>query len=245
MDQYNKIIENLMKGIINILYSPVCPICGNILRVNNNEICKDCKNKIKYLNEPTCKKCGKQLIQEEQEYCYDCSKKEHSYTRGLALCIYDDTIRKSIYNLKYNNKREYAKVYANEIILHYKPKILKWEAEALIPIPLHISRMRKRGFNQAEDLGRELAKQLELPLLTRYVKRVKKTIPQKELNHKQRRNNLKKAFKIVDNDVKLKKVILIDDIYTTGATIDSIAELLKESGVVEIYFITISIGEGF
>ncbi|WP_099469157.1 ComF family protein [Konateibacter massiliensis] len=239
-----KWLVQITEGVLNILYPHTCPICGRIPKVDRAEVCPECKKKIKYIEEPSCKKCGKQLLAEEQEYCYDCSKREHIYTRGLALWVYGDEIRKSIYNFKYNNKREYARVYANEIVLRHRRKIESWNADALIPIPIHQSKMRSRGFNQAEDLCRELSKQLGVPVLSDCIKREKKTLPQKGLNDKQRIKNLKKAFKTMNNDVELKRVILVDDIYTTGATINSVAELLENMGVYEIYFITISIGEG-
>ncbi len=232
------------EDILNILYPPTCPICGKILRINNNQICIECKKKITYIQEPICKKCGKVLLFEEQEYCYDCCKKQHSYTRGLALWIYDENLKKSIYRFKYNNKREYAKVYANEIVLHHKRQIKEWNADGIIPIPLHKSKMRSRGFNQAEVLAIELSKQLSIPCYSNLISREKKTLPQKSLNDKQRINNLKNAFKIKQNDVKLNKIILIDDIYTTGVTIDSVTKVLKQEGINEVYFITISIGEG-
>lgn len=232
------------ENILNILYPPTCPICGKILKINNNQICSECKKQIKYIREPSCKKCSKLLLFEEQEYCYDCSKKDHSFKRGLSLCVYDNNVKKSIYRFKYNNKREYAKVYANEIALHHRRQITEWNAEGIIPIPLHKSKMKSRGFNQAEVLAKELSKQLSIPCYNNFVIRTKKTLPQKSLNDKQRINNLKNAFKIKENDVKLSKIILIDDIYTTGITIDSVAEVLKQFGVNEVYFITISIGEG-
>lgn len=244
MQKYTRILENLKEELIGIIYPRTCPICGEILQKNNLQVCNACKKKIKYIKEPACKKCGKQLQVEEQECCFDCLKKEHNFTKGIALYCHDEWIRKSIYKFKYSNKREYAKIYANEIILRYGSKIEEWNADYLIPIPLHKSKLRARGYNQAEDLSRELSKELLIPMLKNGVYRIKKTLPQKELNDKQRINNLKKAFKIGNIDVKSKRVILIDDIYTTGATIDSVAEVLIQSGVKDIYFITISIGEG-
>lgn len=234
----------LTETILNILYPPTCPICGGILKVNNNQVCRECKVKIKYIKEPVCKKCGKILLFEEREYCYDCSRREHVFTKGLSLWIYDDNIKKSIYRFKYNNKREYAKIYANEIILHHGEQIKDWKADAIIPIPLHRTKMKSRGFNQAEVLAKELSRQLNIPCLNSCVVRIKKTLPQKALNDKQRINNLKNAFKIKQNDVKLRNIILIDDIYTTGITMDSVAKVLKQACVEEIFFITVSIGEG-
>lgn len=238
------VAKKIIEHCITILYPRTCPVCGEILKIDKLQICKECKKKINYIAEPLCKKCGKQLINLEQEFCFDCSSKEHKFTRGLALYRHDEWIRKSIYRFKYHNKREYAKIYANEIVLQYEERIRQWNADYLVPIPLHKSKLRTRGYNQAEDLCKELSKLLQIPMEKNCVLRIKKTLPQKELNDKQRKNNLKNAFKIGEIDVKLKKVILVDDIYTTGATIDSVAQVLIHSGVSDIFFITISIGEG-
>jgi ComF family protein len=229
---------------LDILYPPTCPICCGILRTDHKMICPECRKKIKYIKEPLCKKCGKSVLLEEQEYCYDCSKRPHIFIQGRALLTYEDHVKKSIYRFKYKNKREYAKVYANEIILQLGTSIANWKVDGIIPIPLHKSKQRSRGFNQAEILALELSKQLDIPCYSNLIERTRKTLPQKSLNDKQRINNLKNAFKMTGNVVKLRKVILIDDIYTTGITMDSVAEVLLQSGVEEVYFITISIGEG-
>jgi ComF family protein len=117
-------------------------------------------------------------------------------------------------------------------------------ADALIPIPIHPSRQKERGYNQAQELSLELSRLFGIPTYSDIVKRVKKTIPQKELNPQERQNNLKKAFNISSDVVKLNKTILIDDIYTTGSTIDAVAAVLKSHGVKEIFFVTLCIGEG-
>lgn len=232
------------ENILDVLFPPRCPICEKILKVNNNQVCKECRKEIRYIQEPACKKCGKMLLCEEQEYCYDCNKQEHIFIRGLSLWIYDKNIKKSLYRFKYNNKQEYAKIYANEIMMHHGRQMKGWNVDAIIPIPLHKSKLRSRGFNQAEILAKELSKLLVIPCYNNYVMRSKKTLPQKSLNDKQRKNNLKNAFKIGVNDVKLNKVILIDDIYTTGITVDSVTEVLNYAGVNEVYVITVGIGEG-
>ena len=94
----------------------------------------------------------------------------------------------------------------------------------------------------ALTLAKEIADQLNLPLICDFVARVRDTRPQKELEGKARENNLKKAFIITKNDVKLKKILIVDDIYTTGSTIDAVADVLKTYGVEEIYFLSLCIG---
>ena len=118
------------------------------------------------------------------------------------------------------------------------------DADAFIPVPLHRTRQDKRGYNQAELLARELSRLFGVPTRSDIVKRTKKTLPQKQLNAISRQNNLKKAFNIGSDVVKLNKTIIIDDIYTTGSTLDAVASELKRHGVGKIYFITLCIGEG-
>ena len=112
-------------------------------------------------------------------------------------------------------------------------------------IPLHKSRRRKRGFNQAELIAKGLGRELGIPVSSNSLLRTRKTSPQKELNDQERKNNLKNAFQVVDPDVKFKKVLLIDDIYTTGSTIDAAAAVLLEGGAEKVYFLSISIGRGY
>lgn len=195
--------------------------------------------------EPACKKCGKPLEKEETEYCADCSRRKHAYTRGQAAFVYDSLMRGSIARFKYGNRREYADFYADELVRRCGAAVRSWAADALVPIPLHKSRRRKRGFNQAELVARKIGEKLNIPVETKLLLRVKKTSPQKELNDTQRRANLKNAFQVRQNDVRLRKVILVDDIYTTGSTIDAAAAALLEHGVEKVYFLAICIGRGF
>ena len=116
--------------------------------------------------------------------------------------------------------------------------------DVLVPVPLHKKKLSKRGYNQAACLARALGKNMQLPVDEKLVKRVRNTAPMKRLNPAERQNNLKKAFKIVRNDVKLNTIVIIDDIYTTGTTLDEIAALLKEHGVSKVYCVTLACGSG-
>ena len=208
-------------------------------------ICPECEKRLRRVREPACKKCGKPLEAAETEYCADCGKKSHVYTRGMAALEYDGLMKASIGRFKYHNRREYADFYARELFRLCSDAVRVWEPDALIPIPLHRSRLRKRGFNQADLIARKLGELLDIPVRSGYLVRTKKTRPQKELNDTQRRANLKNAFQVGENDVKLKKALLIDDIYTTGSTLDAAAAVLLEHGVEKVYFLTVCIGRGF
>ena len=158
--------------------------------------------------------------------------------------MYDEIMRRSVSRFKYGGRREYASFYAEEILRKCGREAALWKAEAFIPIPLHPSRRRKRGFNQAELLARELSKRTGIPADAGVLFRVKKTRVQKELNREERAANLKGAFSLGKGTLPYKKVILIDDIYTTGSTVDEAARILREGGADSVYFLCICVGRG-
>ena len=123
--------------------------------------------------------------------------------------------------------------------------IAKWNPDVLVPVPIHASKLRVRGFNQAELIAEELGKATGIPVDTQSLERTVKTVPMKELDNVQRRKNLENAFKVAQNIVKYKKVLIVDDIYTTGATLDACATILKSAGVAEVYGLSLCIGNGF
>lgn len=209
--------------------------------------CTKCKNVFQVIVEPRCKKCGKPIEQEEQEFCFDCTQREFCYTSGMALWVYDRNVRKSISNFKYHNRKEYSNYYIQEMLAHYRERIIQLEAQVLIPVPLHNSKYRQRGFNQAYVLAKGLADGVGIPVIEQYLLRIRRTKAQKQLNDKDRTRNLSEAFEMNPKYIatKFNRVMLVDDIYTTGSTIDACAKVLKDEGVQDVYFISLSIGKGF
>lgn len=188
-------------------------------------------------------KCGKPLKREEEEYCRDCARMPRAYEQGRSVWTHTGSIPRAIYQFKFHNKRYYAKVFAEEMACRYEGWIRRCGIEAVIPVPLHPSRRRKRGFNQAELVSRELGKRLQIPINTKLVFRIRNTRPQKQLDGRQRQQNLKGAFAVSRQTGYPRSVLLIDDIYTTGSTVHRIAKMLKKAGVQKVYFLTISIGQ--
>lgn len=231
-----------IKNLLRILYPARCPICD---KVGSNSVCGRCIGKIEYVKEPVCKKCGKPISDEREELCNDCKYHSHNYMQGKALWVYKGPVKKSIHRLKYQNRREYAAVYAKELVNQYGDWIRRNKVQAIVPIPLHKKRRKERGYNQAELIAREIGQEMNLPVYHKMLIRCVNTRAQKELNDKERKNNLKKAFKIGKNDVQLRKILLVDDIYTTGSTIDAAAQTLQEAGISDVYFVSVSIGRGF
>ena len=226
---------------IELLFPRRCPVCDDIVVPWGALCCEICKSKLKYLGANYCMKCGKGLSGPEKEYCGDCRKHSHKFIRGRSLYQYE-SVAGSIYRFKYQGRQEYADFFAEEMNQFLGKDIQRMQAEAIIPVPLHKSRFKERGYNQAEILARALSKRCGVPVRDDLAVRCKKTIPQKQLNYAERQNNLKKAFKICANDVKLNTVIIMDDIYTTGSTVDALAEVLLDKGVKQVFVITLAAG---
>jgi len=232
----------LFRRLIDALFPRRCAVCDEAIAANEI-ICPNCSGKIRPIDGDTCYKCGKTLNDTASIYCYDCSRKIHSFDRGFSVFEYSD-IRDSLYRFKYQGRAEYAGFYAHAAYMKLGPVIKELNADALIPVPIHKSRLNKRGYNQAFEFARELSKLTKIPVYSNLVVRKKATVPLKELDEEGRRNNLKKAFIIRPNGVKLDTIVIIDDIYTTGTTIDTISSLLKGFGVKKIYCLTVAIGRG-
>lgn len=232
----------IIKRILKLIYPETCVFCGKVCKTG---ICNTCVEQITYVEEPCCKRCGKPVRYEEQEYCHDCEGHTFAYEQGKSVWLHKGLVKQSIYRFKYHNKRVYASVYAREMLRLYEEQIKSWKPQVLIPVPLHWRRRQQRGYNQAMILAREVSKRTGIPFSEKIVRRRRCTSPQKRLNKKQRSRNLQDAFEVTEHLGKIKSVLIIDDIYTTGSTIDSIARKLKEKGVQKVWFLTISIGQGF
>ncbi|MCM1568156.1 MAG: ComF family protein [Roseburia sp.] len=238
---YQKIWNEIRASGMQLLFPLRCPVCDGIVP-GGEKICLGCMEGLKPLAAPWCMRCGKALTGQEK-LCRDCRTREHRFLRGRALYQYESAAP-SIYRFKYGGRREYADFFGEEVARGLGSFIGHVKPEGLIPIPLHKKRERKRGYNQAGLLARAIGTYTGLPVYENLLVRIKNTSPLKEQNPKERQNNLKKAFKVIENDVKLKKVIVVDDIYTTGSTVDEAAGVLEAWGVEQVYFIALACGKG-
>lgn len=240
----------MFQTILDIIYPVRCPICGEIVIPKGKRICSPCRDKLPYVKEPRCLKCSKPVELEEKEYCSDCERKNYHFDKGYSVWVYNDDMRHSIADFKYNNKREYARFYVEEMVRLYGKAIKKLAPDVIVPVPIHKSKYRERGYNQADILARGFGRTLNIPVLSQLLVRNKKTLPQKKLSDKERLQNLQEAFELDLSQLnychkKIIKVLLIDDIYTTGSTVEACTNVLKASGIEQVYFLVLCIGKGF
>ena len=178
------------------------------------------------------------------EYCADCMRHPHAFEYGIALLNYDEAARHSMAQIKYNNKREYLDFYGAAIAARYKKTIRRMRVDALVPVPVHESRRRTRGFNQAEILADVIGEKLGIPVLPGMLVRDKKTLPQKDLSAAERLKNLSGAFAVGEIPAGIRRVLIVDDIYTTGSTVEACSRVLKGAGVEKVYFVVICVTGG-
>lgn len=240
----------MFQEMLDIIYPVRCPMCSEIVIPKGNRICSPCKEKLPYCVEPRCMKCGKPLEVEEKEFCNDCERKSYHFDKGYAVWQYNENMKHSIAGFKYQSKKEYAKFYIDELVRLYENDIKRISPDAIIPIPIHRSKYLERGYNQADILARGIGKELKIPVISDLIIRNKKTLPQKKLSDIERLRNLSEAFQYNDKVAanykkRLTKILLVDDIYTTGSTIEACTNVLKSSGIFEVYFIVLCIGKGF
>ena len=236
--------------IKKFIFPSRCVICDAVLpfgdKLENEHLCDKCKTKLEFIKEPTCKKCGAMISNSEDEYCMRCKEKFYkSFEYGFGLLRYNDSIKQSLHKIKYGGRKEYLYFYGKLIARAFYNKFLEINPDCFIPVPIHKSRLKERNFNQsivlANVISNELSKKgLIIPVNTNIVFREKNTKVLNILDNDERKLELKNAFFI--NDINgIDKAIIIDDIYTTGSTINEISKCLKNAGINSIYFAVISV----
>lgn len=259
MSKYKKWFLNSRDFICSLLFPPRCLVCDELLEPEEKQsgIHASCANRLYPILGAMCMHCGRPFgndhshiiiseYNENREFCYDCRKKGFdkvsNITQGKSLFLYKGKIKKSMYRFKYSNKREYANHFANVAFKMHGEWIKKMGIEVIIPVPMYPAKKRKRGYNQAESFGKKLSEKTGIPLDAKSVCRVIDTKPQKGLTEKERKNNLERAFQKGKSVVKYNRILVVDDIYTTGNTAEAVAREMIKQGAHRVYLMTICIG---
>jgi len=220
-------LNNLLNASINWLFPHQCTICKTTSLSKTELFCSACYPTLPF-RPSTCHQCGQQIIA-GQDYCGPCLTNPPYFDHCFCPFSYSGEIKSLIQDFKYHDKPELAHLLAHLLIKELKDHDIELP-ELLIPTPSHISRLRSRGYNQSLLLSQKLSVQLAIPMSTDSVIKHKKTHAQANLSTKQRLNNIKNCFQI-KHPIQAKSVAIIDDVVTTGATVNEIAKILKKNGV--------------
>ena len=241
-------IASLVSAAADLICPPRCPLCERILLPEEGLVCSGCRRKLEFIKEPFCLRCGKPLERPDREFCPDCERKPHLYDEGRSAFVYEKTMRLAVDRMKFLNRREYIPFFAAAILAAHKDALLRWRVQCIVPIPMHPRKKKERGFDQAELLARAVSSMSGIPVRTDLLIRTRYTKASRKLGADSRRKNLRGVFAVPDEvreggpDALPRRVVLMDDIYTTGLTMDTAAGVLRRAGVREIYFLTICTG---
>lgn len=233
-----KSLQNNIFFLIKLLYPDKCPVCDKALPRINDGFCPGCKKNMQFLLPPLCEKCGRPAKVGEK-ICSECSESRHFFDGGRCVFPYS-YIQSSIYRFKYMKRPDYAKAFGKAVTEYAGEWLERLEPDALIPVPLYKKRLIQRGYNQAEELAKAISEETGIPCKASVAARIKNTVMQKYFDKKHRQINLKKAFLVRESVVKLDTVVIVDDIFTTGSTIDSLALELKDAGVKNVFFLALA-----
>lgn len=230
---------NILRRISKNLNLLACPAC-NIGNGNGiNDLCENCRRKLLFFSDNCCKNCGGEL-DGVLHCCSKCIREgERPYKEAVSVFAYQSFGKDLILNYKSGHILAYSRIFAEMLSMRIKENNPHWDFDIIIPVPLHRIRTLSRSFNQSELIAKFMADKLNRPVCTSALKRVKNTRSQKFLSDKERRKNLRNAFKGNEKQIANKKILLIDDIFTTGATMSAAAEELMKCGAKCVYAATI------
>jgi ComF family protein len=229
----------MLRAFLNLIYPPRCYVCG---KPSEKPLCAICHTSIELIKPPICEKCGKPVAR-AVERCRDCRERRISFSQARSLAIFDGTLKEAIHALKYRRGRRLSQAFTQLMVSSLNSSFA--EIDLITFVPMSRGKKRMRGFNQAELLARGLARKLQKPVkpllvCTRF------TMDQSRLSPAERRANVRGAFELLRNtessrrSLAGKKILLIDDVYTTGCTVNECALVLRRAGAHEVRILTLA-----
>jgi ComF family protein len=247
MDGFKSYFKRVTSYILDLLYPPRCIFCGILLPVGTKlEICDTCYEKMPMVGGKVCETCGQPMDEPYgPEQCLDCRKTTLYFIQNLPVYEYKGIVRQAIMKLKFYNKKRVARTLGILMADKIKQMTSLPKFDIITYIPLSKKRLAQRGYNQSKLLCSVIAEELNFPISENVLWKVKDTPPQSTLNRDERQHNIKNAFMVKDKySIKDMIILLVDDIYTTGRTVNECSRLLKKAGAKEIYVVTAAIGKG-
>ena len=221
-----------LESLITFIYPAACRCCETPMGVGQvHYICDTCWEQVEFLSTPWCGLCGTPnqfCTSNRHGVCSDCRAQPPLYDKRRAIAFYEPTVREAIHLFKYDKKQIMAR-HLNQLIQDHPPEDLAGaDYDFLIPIPLHTRRHRDRGFNQSEWIAQSIAEIWDIPVRTDILFRIRDTAPQSSMNSREERiENIADAFEVPSlATICDQRILLVDDIYTTGTTVDEASRVL-------------------
>jgi len=239
-------VEYMAQRILNLIYPEgiTCDGCGTELtqeKVSRYNLCDRCLDDVVWVKGPTCKSCGGPVpLVSETNICYNCMKRESYLSETQACFLYEGTGKKLIMDLKYNRKTFLGEP-LGQMMYDVASASFAEAIDLILSVPLHKSRLSERGFNQMDLMGNPLSEKMGVPYSNTVLIRKVNTPKLKNLNRNERKNVMREAFLVEKESVLGKRILLIDDIFTTGSTMNACAKVLLEAGALNVYGLALSV----
>ncbi len=224
-----------LKPIVDTLFPHGCIVCG---RTTGSLVCGDCRATIHSIQEPFCTQCGKPFTSTAgvSHLCYDCIKGRNVFARSRTAFVYNGSIVTLIHRFKFGDQVNLAAFFSGELLRLCQAHFSDEDVGAIIPVPLSLRRLKHRSYNQSYLISERLSPALSVPVYTSVLKKIKETKPQSRLSAREREQNVKGAYRVMDHHlIRGKKVLLIDDVITTGATVNACSRALLRAGAQAVY----------
>lgn len=232
--------NSILSGLLDFIIPPLCPICKQPIKTAHC-LCPNCFEKIQFISYPYCIKCGRPFEFDipEETRCGACSKKDPVFHKARAAFIYDSNSKQLILPFKHSDHLELTPLLTN--MLYQAGKELFAETDVLLAVPLHRLRFIKRKYNQAGVLAKSLADKINKPYLSNVLIRARSTPSQGHMRPAERKKNVSGAFKIIHPElIKGKRILIIDDVFTTGATVSECTKILRKNGAKHVSVLTLA-----
>jgi ComF family protein len=241
------IIRDALDALTAVLFPAPCRICAQPLTTASRiPVCERCLASFERIEEPFCPCCGHPFAaampaQTVQPLCRLCRMGTYSFTRARSFAVYNDALGAAIILLKYEDVMPLGGWFAARLAETVARQAQELSADIVVPVPLHAARLRERGYNQAERIARPLARALGLKLEPRLMVRTRPRPPQLVLSRSERWKSVRGAYATREGTrVDKARVLLIDDVFTTGATLDACARTLRKAGAAEVIGLTVA-----
>lgn len=238
-----RFIRNHFRAVLQLVYPEECAICGKALLYRENHVCSGCILAIRPLQEPLCKKCSLELprFADDTRTCSSCRQNQFHFCRAFSCIRYDEQTKKIFHEVKFHNRRSLLRVYDALLEQKITHIVASLKDHIVIPVPLDRARRRIRDFNQSALLGKRIARLASLQYSEGLLRRVKKSAPQSLLGKKERLHNLDGAFRVPRGQSVLNRnIALVDDVFTTGSTVNECAKTLRAAGAAKVTVITLA-----
>ena len=231
-----RFVSSIADGILSLLYPPECAVCGEVVD-RGRVVCDRCFEALPRLSGSRCRVCGDLLPDPSADLCLTCGTRIRPFERIVSLAPYEGGWERLIHLFKFEGERAIGRWLGSLLARLARNERLDEGVDLVSYVPMTREERRERGFNQAEILAREVAGGLGLPLERTLVK-VRRTAPQRTLSVRERRENLRGAFKVIRSEEG--GVLLVDDVCTTSATVDECARALVEGGYSPVFVLTVA-----